>query len=140
MLRSILLSTIGTIHKQHPFKGEGRGPLNSIPSSQGQNQPLYERHVTKSGRNRVKSVVILMQMQNVKSNLPCFIVFVEVTTLLTKLKMHLIFPPFLRGRNMPSHFCSRWLILGWYFQLFCNITYLILQKQRLLRKLCYWPK
>ena len=28
--------------------------LNPIPTSQGRNQPLYERHVTKSGRNRVK--------------------------------------------------------------------------------------
>ena len=27
--------------------------LNPIPTSQGRNQPLYERHVTKSGRNRV---------------------------------------------------------------------------------------
>ena len=27
---------------------------NPIPTSQGRNQPLYERHVTKSGRNRVK--------------------------------------------------------------------------------------
>ena len=27
--------------------------LNPIPTSQGQNQPLYERHVTNSGRNRV---------------------------------------------------------------------------------------
>ena len=28
--------------------------INSIPTGQGRNQPLYERHVTKSGRNRVK--------------------------------------------------------------------------------------
>ena len=28
--------------------------LNPIPTSQGRNQPLYERHVTKPGRNRVK--------------------------------------------------------------------------------------
>ena len=28
--------------------------LNPIPTSQWWNQPLYERHVTKSGRNRVK--------------------------------------------------------------------------------------
>jgi hypothetical protein len=31
--------------------------FNPIPTSQGRNQPLYERHVTKSGRNRVKTVV-----------------------------------------------------------------------------------
>ena len=31
--------------------------LNPIPTSQGRNQPLYERHVTKSGRNRVKKVL-----------------------------------------------------------------------------------
>ena len=28
--------------------------FNPIPTRQGRNQPLYERHVTKSGRNRVK--------------------------------------------------------------------------------------
>ena len=28
--------------------------LNPIPTSHGRNQPIYERHVTKSGRNRVK--------------------------------------------------------------------------------------
>ena len=27
--------------------------LNPIPTSQGRNQPLYERHMTKSSRNRV---------------------------------------------------------------------------------------
>ena len=32
--------------------------LNPIPTSQGRNQPLYERHVTKSGRNRVKAVYL----------------------------------------------------------------------------------
>ena len=30
--------------------------FNPIPTSQGRNQPLYERHVTKSGRSRVKEV------------------------------------------------------------------------------------
>ena len=30
--------------------------LNPIPTSQGRNQPLYERHVTKGGRNRVNHV------------------------------------------------------------------------------------
>ena len=28
-------------------------PVNPIPTGQGRNQPLYERHVAKSGRNRV---------------------------------------------------------------------------------------
>ena len=28
--------------------------FNPIPTSQGRNQPLYECHVTKPGRNRVK--------------------------------------------------------------------------------------
>ena len=27
--------------------------LNPIPTGHGRNQPIYERHVTKSGRNRV---------------------------------------------------------------------------------------
>ena len=29
--------------------------VNPIPTGQGRNQPLYERHVTKPGRNRVIS-------------------------------------------------------------------------------------
>ena len=33
--------------------------INPIPTSQGQNQPLYECHVTKSGRNRVKVLIDL---------------------------------------------------------------------------------
>ena len=32
--------------------------FNPIPTGQGRNQPLYERHLTKSGRNRVKSVKV----------------------------------------------------------------------------------
>ena len=28
--------------------------INPIPTSHGRNQPIYERHVTKSGQNRVK--------------------------------------------------------------------------------------
>ena len=32
---------------------QSRG-FNPIPTGHGQNQPIYERHVTKSGRNRVK--------------------------------------------------------------------------------------
>ena len=32
--------------------------FNPIPTSHGWNQPIYERHVTKSGRNRVKIVHI----------------------------------------------------------------------------------
>ena len=34
--------------------------LNPISTGQGRNQPLYERHVTKSGRNRVKSSLYLL--------------------------------------------------------------------------------
>ena len=30
--------------------------VNPIPTGHGQNQPIYERHVTKSGRNRVKDL------------------------------------------------------------------------------------
>ena len=30
--------------------------VNPIPTGHGRNQPIYERHVTKSGRNRVKGV------------------------------------------------------------------------------------
>ena len=33
--------------------------LNPIPTSQGRNQPLYEHHVTKSGRDRVKEDKIM---------------------------------------------------------------------------------
>ena len=31
--------------------------VNPIPTSHGRNQPIYERHVTKSGRNRVKDPI-----------------------------------------------------------------------------------
>ena len=30
--------------------------VNPIPTGHGGNQPIYERHVTKSGRNRVKTI------------------------------------------------------------------------------------
>ena len=30
--------------------------INPIPTGHGRNQPIYERHVTKSGRNRVKNI------------------------------------------------------------------------------------
>ena len=33
--------------------------LKSIPTRQGRNQPLYERHVTKLVRNRVKARMLL---------------------------------------------------------------------------------
>ena len=35
---------------------ELQSSLNPIPTGHGRNQPIYERHVTKSGRNRVKEV------------------------------------------------------------------------------------
>ena len=35
--------------------------FNPIPTGHGRNQPIYERHVTKSGRNRVKKWVKSMQ-------------------------------------------------------------------------------
>ena len=34
--------------------------LNPIPTGQGQNQPLYEHHVTKSGRNRVNEIKLIL--------------------------------------------------------------------------------
>ena len=37
--------------------------FNPIPTGQGRNQPLYERHMTKSGRNRVK-IFLEKQQQN----------------------------------------------------------------------------
>ena len=53
---------LGIYQKYSDFFGTGRQvrqhrywcDLNPIPTGQGRNQPLYERHVTKSGRNRVK--------------------------------------------------------------------------------------
>ena len=47
---------------------------NPIPTSQGQNQPLYERHMTKSGRNRVKpSITVKMFTVAQKYSVPCAI-------------------------------------------------------------------
>jgi hypothetical protein len=34
--------------------GTLNGKFNPIPTGHGQNQPIYERHVTTAGRNRVK--------------------------------------------------------------------------------------
>ena len=31
--------------------------FNPIPTGHGRNQPIYERHVTKSGRNRFKRLI-----------------------------------------------------------------------------------
>ena len=36
------------------FAGTDESRFNPIPTGHGRNQPIYERHVTKSGRNRVK--------------------------------------------------------------------------------------
>ena len=33
--------------------------VNPIPTGHGRNQPIYERHMTKSGRNRIKVVNVL---------------------------------------------------------------------------------
>ena len=41
------------------FGSAPRKLVNPIPTGQGRNQPLYERHVTKSGRNRVKLNIIV---------------------------------------------------------------------------------
>ena len=35
--------------------------LNSIPTGHGRNQPIYEHHVTKAGRNRVKPLWVFYQ-------------------------------------------------------------------------------
>ena len=46
------------VMSRNPVEGETNRRLNPIPTGQGRNQSLYERHVTKSGRNRVKPVLI----------------------------------------------------------------------------------
>ena len=46
------------------------GLVNPIPTGHGQNQPIYERHVTKSGRNRVKEhLFIQIELCLTKHNL-----------------------------------------------------------------------
>ena len=40
--------------------------FNPIPTGKGQNQPLYERHMTKFGRNRVNSMFGLSQSARLK--------------------------------------------------------------------------
>ena len=50
--------------------------VNPIPTGHGRNQPIYERHVTKSGRNRVKggffseSAMCFLDLQISKKNIP----------------------------------------------------------------------
>ena len=41
--------------------------LNPIPTREGRNQPLYERHVTKSGRNRVKCKGVQLAKNKISS-------------------------------------------------------------------------
>ena len=48
--------------------------LNPIPTSHGRNQPLYERHVTKSGRNRVKND----ELVTLKAKLNKFVSYVHI--------------------------------------------------------------
>ena len=43
-------------NKEHFDKGQIG--VNPIPTGHGRNEPIYERHVTKSGRNRVKYTCI----------------------------------------------------------------------------------
>ena len=40
------------VMSRNPVEGETNRRLNPIPTGQGRNQSLYERHVTKSGQNR----------------------------------------------------------------------------------------
>ena len=42
--------------------------LNPIPTGHGRNQPIYERHVTKSGRNRV-NLTVARKKKKFKKNL-----------------------------------------------------------------------
>ena len=42
------------LYPQFFQKKKEKNWLNPIPTGHGRNQPIYERHVTKSGRNRVK--------------------------------------------------------------------------------------
>ena len=38
--------------------------VNTIPTGHGRNQPMYERHVTKSGRNRVNPRALASKSSN----------------------------------------------------------------------------
>ena len=39
--------------------------FNPVPTGQGRNQPLYEHHVTKSGRNRVNCAICYKNSQGI---------------------------------------------------------------------------
>ena len=41
------------------YEDKMQNEVNPIPTCQGRNQPLYEHHMTKSGRNRVKPFLAL---------------------------------------------------------------------------------
>ena len=54
------LSPFAKLHnskKTNFFHFSGFFQVNPIPTGHGRNQPIYERHVTKSGRNRVKNTL-----------------------------------------------------------------------------------
>ena len=45
---------LGSSWRVWPQLGLAKYVLNPIPTGHGRNQPIYERHVTTAGRNRVK--------------------------------------------------------------------------------------
>ena len=62
-LEGLIVKLNSTYHLQDDFKDSHVAvasitillTLNPIPNGHGRNQPIYERHVTTAGRNRVKA-------------------------------------------------------------------------------------
>ena len=51
-VQSHSMKVLGSFSQPHDFF-----PVSPIPTGHGQNQPIYECHVTAAGRNRVKGEI-----------------------------------------------------------------------------------
>ena len=100
-------------------------PFNPIPTGHGRNQPIYERHVTKSGRNRVN----ICYSQEFKKDLRALFLELEIWSLMI-LHNSTIFESatsnIFIGCLEPLWFrCFQWI--PWGFKEIIEITHGILQ-------------
>ena len=62
------------------YEDKMQNEVNPIPTCQGRNQPLYERHVTKSGKNRVKRILVNFKSRHLSAL--CYFTFKNGVTLI----------------------------------------------------------
>ena len=62
------------------YEDKMQNEVNPIPTCQRRNQPLYERHVTKSGKNRVKRILVNFKSRHLSAL--CYFTFKNGVTLI----------------------------------------------------------